>query len=486
MFSADHPLTEKAPLLPIVCSLIAGIVIGHGLSVSGCLPSLGTSTLLLPLLIGFVALVSLTILARRYPLLQSLLIYCSMMALGVLLCLRATEQLSRTADSVERAYEVIVASEPAEKAKTMAVDVMLCKSGEKVTCYIWKDEDSRQLRPGDGLLLKTKIEPGFQVYSLRCYVSRWKWDYAALSLRSLSLTDRTRIRFLIWRHRLLEKYRLLGAADDAFAVLAAMTLGDKSALTKELKDTYSVSGASHVLALSGLHLSIIYLLLSGITFSRVRRRVWSQALIVLSIWAFALLVGLPVSVVRSALMISIFALFSLSERPHLSVNLLCLAALIILLSSPLSLFDVGFQLSFMTVFSILVFTPLFTPVTSSRLLRPLYSCLAVSVAAQIGSAPLVAFYFGRFSTYFLLTNLVVIPAAYLLLFGTLLMLLLPPLAPVVVWLTHQLNSILTAITKLPMASLEGLRPSVVQVLLCYVFVATLYAIYWLLKGRRRF
>ena len=276
-----------------------------------------------------------------------------------------------------------------------------------------------------------------------------------------------------------------------------MTLGDKSALSRELRDTYSVTGASHILALSGLHLGILYMLLSYLLLSHYRQRLWSQVVLVLSVWSFAFLVGLPVSVVRSATMISLFALFSVGHRPHLSVNLLCLAALIILLLNPYSLFDVGFQLSFVSVASILLLLPLFAPdpfpqveSTSSptvfqRLSSVLVSMLAVSLAAQVGVAPLVAYHFGHFSTYFLLTNLIVLPAAYLVLCGTLVMLLLPFIAPAVLWLVGRLNYILTWVAQLPLSSINDLHPSWVQVVAYYLLVASLSGALCVWRGRWR-
>jgi competence protein ComEC len=294
--------------------------------------------------------------------------------------------------------------------------------------------------------------------------------------------EQCKVRFLRLRHRLLMKYRDMGAEDDSYAVLAAMTLGDKSALSRELRDTYSITGASHVLALSGLHLGILYLLFSRLTMRR-RFRVCSQALLVAAIWAFVMLTGMPVSMVRSAIMISIFAVFATGYRPNMSVNLLCLAAILILLQNPYALYDVGFQLSFTTVLSILVLMPLFDKnITkekprnglTDKMIRAVKDCLAISVAAQIGVAPLIAFYFGRFSTYFLLTNLIVVPAAYLILYGTLLMLFIPALSPVVIGIVGMLNKTLTLIAHLPFASIEGLHPNALQIVLCYLLVAIIY------------
>jgi competence protein ComEC len=243
-----------------------------------------------------------------------------------------------------------------------------------------------------------------------------------------------------------------------------------------------------VLALSGLHLGILYMLLSWLTFSHRRRHVISQLILVISVWAFAFLVGLPVSIVRSATMISLFAIFTISYRPHLSVNLLSLTALLILTIDCSALFDIGFQLSFLSVLSILLLMPLtqkerpFTwqmmrqPPRKHKVVATLRDMLFISIAAQIGTAPLVAYYFGRFATYFLLTNLIVIPAAYLILCGTIVMLILPSCSGIILLAVGALNYLLTQITRLPMASLEGLHPSVTQVFLYYVVVLSLTCI----------
>jgi competence protein ComEC len=259
-----------------------------------------------------------------------------------------------------------------------------------------------------------------------------------------------------------------------------MTLGDKSALTHDLKDTYSRTGASHVLALSGLHLGIIYTLLSMLVVGR-RWQTVTQVIMIISIWAFVFLVGMPTSVVRAAVMLTVYALLALGHRRRMSVNTLAFTAIAMLLVSPRALFDVGFQMSFMAVFCILLFVPLFLRPVSARyqmthrLARWLLSMVAVSVAAQIGVAPLIAYYFGRFSCYFLLTNFIVIPAATAILYLTLATLLLPPLGIVLSWVVTGLNATLLYIAAMPGATIDGLHPSVgLTVSLYGVILATYY------------
>ena len=294
---------------------------------------------------------------------------------------------------------------------------------------------------------------------------------------SVSRLDRSKTYFLAQRAKLLDRLSESGLDGSVYAVVAAMTLGDKSQLTKELRDTYAVSGASHILALSGLHLGIIYTLLS-LLLSRRRWQVISQVVIIVCIWLFVFLVGMSASVVRSAVMITVYALLSLGHRDKMSVNTLAFAAIVMLLFNPKSLFDVGFQLSFMAVLAILLFYPLFESVWSQqflfghRLFRWLWTTLAVSCAAQIGVAPLIAYYFGRFSCYFLLTNLVVVPAATLILYLSLLVLLIPSLAYLLIYIVDVRNQLLLWITMLPGASIEGLHPTLLQVWrTCVIFGA---------------
>ena len=294
-----------------------------------------------------------------------------------------------------------------------------------------------------------------------------------------SRLDRSKTYFLEQRAKLLDRLSESGVDGSVYAVVAAMALGDKSQLTRELKDTYAVSGASHILALSGLHLGILYTLLS-LLLSRRRWQVLSQVVIIVCIWLFVFLVGMSASVVRSAVMFTVYALLSLGHRDKMSVNTLAFAAIVMLLLNPKSLFDAGFQMSFMAVLAILLFYPLFESVWSQpflfdhRIFKWLWTMLAVSCAAQIGVAPLIAYYFGRFSNYFLLTNLVVLPAATLILYLSLLVLLIPSLAYLLIYIVEALNHLLSWIATLPGASIEGLHPTLLQVWMTYVIIGAVY------------
>lgn len=303
----------------------------------------------------------------------------------------------------------------------------------------------------------------------------------------VSKLERSRNYFLSQRTRLLVRLSENGVDGNVYAVVAAMTLGDKSQLTKELRETYTVTGAAHVLALSGLHLSIIYTLLS-LFFCRQRWQIVSQVLIVISIWLFVFLVGMSSSVVRSAVMLTVYALLSLGDRNRMSVNTLAFTAIIMLMVHPLSLFDIGFQLSFLAVLSILIWYPVFEGVIpqsflmSHRLVRWFWSLLAVSCAAQLGTAPLIAYYFGRFSSLFLITNLVVLPFAPLIIYLTLAVLFIPSLAYILVYIVSALNGVLNFMASIPWVSIEALHPSILQIMMIYVIIAATYLLIDRLSG----
>ena len=479
----SKPFWNEAPLFRLAVCLMAGIVVGDAVAVGWWL------------LLIFVAMVVLALLLWKYEHWQSIAIALCFVVLGWLLMERQKVSLVVDWPKNEVCYEAVVISEPVEKPKTMAVDVLLAESGRKLKCYLYKDDRSRRLCIGDGLKIQSRIETNTEWrrgsfdyrryleihgFTGRTFVASWKWQKAKISLAQLSRIERMRLTFLKYRSRLLSRFNSAAEGnDDAYAVVAAMALGDKSALTQELKDVYSVTGASHILALSGLHLGIIYALLSLFVFSR-RWQVFSQMIIILSIWAFVFLVGMSTSVVRSAMMLSVYALLSLGHRDRMSVNTLAFTAIVTLMISPMSLFDVGFQMSYMAVLSILLFTPMMEGVftaeylMSHRVVRWLWGMIIVSLSAQIGTAPLIAYYFGRFSCYFLLTNFIVIPAAMLILYLSLVVLLIPSLTYILFNIVAALNSLLTKIASMPGASIDDLHPTKIQTTMIYVIIVAVY------------
>ena len=417
------------------------------------------------LLLIFIIMVAATWLLWRWPMVQSTGILMCIFCLGMLR-MHTSEKSSLENHRVEG----VVFSEPSEKPKTIAIDLLVPKTGESVRLYLWKDNISRSLMLGSSVVVDDVSKP---------FVRSDGWHMGGSGMSSMSRWERIRLWFLLQRHDLLDRYRNVDASDESYAVLAAMTLGDKSALSSDVRTVYSISGASHILALSGLHLGIIYMLLYRLTAGR-RRFVFSQIVIIVGIWSFAFLTGLSTSVVRSATMVSVYSLFSLAGRCRSSVNLLCFTALLMLLVQPSLLSDIGFQLSFAAVLSILLLLPLMESFFPEYYLiqhpwqRTLYNIIGVTLAAQIGVAPLIAYHFGRFSTYFLLTNFIVVPAATVILYGALFVFIIPSSGSILLWIVEILNKALGFVSRMPCASIEGLHPTLLQVCLIYSIVICLY------------
>lgn len=472
---------KTAPLLHIVVCLIAGIVAGEYIRMP------------FPLFPVLLVSVVVSLFLGRRPYVQSAAVGVCVFVLGWLVMEQRQEAIRVEWPDVEVAYEAVVISEPVEKKKTVGVDLLLVNSGRKIKCYLYKDERSRHLRIGVGLKMRSVIRANrewrsgnfsykryleIHGFTGSTFVAGWKWQLAKVSLRDISRLERAKLFFLKLRSRLLSRLRNQGGSGDSYAVVAAMALGDKSSLTKELRDVYSVTGGAHVLALSGLHLGIIYMLLSWLIVGR-RWRTVSLLVIILSIWAFVFLVGLSTSVVRSAIMLSTYAVLSLGHRDKMSLNTLAFTAIVMLIVNPLSLFDIGFQMSFVAVGSILLLLPLFEEITPMQflldhpILKWLLTMVAVSCAAQLGTAPLIAYYFGRFSTYFLLTNLIVIPAVTLILYLSVIVIVIPSLLHLLLYIAGLLNLILGKIAVLPGASVE-IHPSLLQTLLVYVVILASY------------
>lgn len=222
------------------------------------------------------------------------------------------------------------------------------------------------------------------------------------------------------------------------AIAKALLLGIKDHLDNDLKKSYSAAGAMHVLAVSGLHVGIVYLFLQSV-FGRLRRTRSGAKLFgvlsILTIWIYALITGLSPSVLRAATMFSVVALSEIAAKKGNVYNTLGVAAFLLLLFDPYLIYSVGFQLSFTAVFGIVYLQPKIYRLVDFDfwLLDKIWAITCVSIAAQIATFPLTALYFHQFPTYFLISNLVVIPAATLMLISGILMLLLDPIS-------HQLGA----------------------------------------------
>lgn len=236
---------------------------------------------------------------------------------------------------------------------------------------------------------------------------------------------------ILERFRLAVKGVLFENMDyDSASFSFAMLFGSKAEISESDFEVYSASGIVHLLAVSGLNIGflvIIFNFLFGLF--RVNRKV-SAILISLIILVYASLCNFSASVTRATIMTIVSFYAILRGRQYDGLNSIALTALIILLISPFSLFDRGFLLSFVSVFSIFCLMPVFGGWFEKFLPRKLSSSLALTLSAQIGTMPVSILFFGQISWYALLSNFLIIPittVAFVLLFASTIIVLIVPL-----------------------------------------------------------
>ena len=295
------------------------------------------------------------------------------------------------------------------------------------------------------------------------------------------------------RKELTSKYVEQGLSGDTYDIVAAMTLGEKKGISKEVRKTFSASGGAHILALSGMHLGILFMIL---TFLLPTKR-WPKISVLtelFAIWAFVFLIGFQPSLVRAALMLTIYSIAKMLSRNTRSLDVLAVTAALLLVISPQWLFDVGFQMSFAAVTGILLlYGQIFRFLTYREkesgqpsvwiTCRRVFSdgivgLVVISLTAQLGVAPLVAYYFGNFPTYFLLTNFIVTPAAFLIIALAIGMLVGLPLQEPLTAVVQGMHASLLWIKNLPYSNLE-VRLSVWQTILVYVIIISLCCLVYL-------
>jgi competence protein ComEC len=218
----------------------------------------------------------------------------------------------------------------------------------------------------------------------------------------------------------LTKVKTLIDSPENLGVISALAVGNRNYLDKETKESYSDSGAMHVLAVSGLHVGLVWYMLN-IIFGFLKSHRKTCLLYFFStlslLWLYVMVTGMSPSVVRAGVMLSILTASRLMKRGSVSSNPVFLSAFIILIFEPYLLLDVGFQLSYLAVFGILFFQPkiiaLYSP--KNRVARYFWELTAVSLAAQSGTLIPAIYYFNKFPTYFLLTNYIVLPLVTIIL-----------------------------------------------------------------------
>ena len=260
-------------------------------------------------------------------------------------------------------------------------------------------------------------------------------------------------------------------------IALALLLGQKESLGKEVKQAYSATGTQHILAVSGLHVGIIYsILLLPLTFFKQKGQLLQKSYLILVlglIWIYALMTGFSPSVVRAVVMFSLVTLGQMRKRKPSIWNILAFSALLLLVLDPAIQTDLGFQLSYLAVAGIVGLQPILLRMwaPSNRVLDYFWQMATVTLAAQLITSPLTLHYFHTFPTYFLVANLLIVPLSYIILCAGVPFLLLAwipmvgsTLGAIVDFLLFIQNEITYTLQEFPAALWQGIHLSLAGML----------------------
>ena len=503
-----HLHWHKAPLVRITIPLALGIVNGFFLYPS-------QNVLWFSVACAMLAILCLVIFRKHWRLYNRSFIF-GMIATVIFYLLGISLSISRSsyreysrhfafrADS----YQANVIDYPTQRAKstrvlirvTGALDSLGAGHGAncQVLAYFPFDLQADTLIPGDELifsqmprLVEEVRNPG--QFDFRSYLTNLG-VVATVYLRDDVIFQRNQddaehiVYFLpVLREKAISALRSFDIDNRELGVISALVLGKRELVESDLREAFTNTGTVHILAVSGLHVGIIYLfaasLLGKIMPGRSTRLI-KLIIVIALLWLYAGITGFSPSVLRAATMFSFLAVGKFDKRVSNVYNMLAASALVLLLFDPFLILQVGFQLSYLAVTGIVYLFPKIYGLAKmpTVFLDKAWALFCVSVAAQIATFPLSVYYFNQFPVYFFLSNLLVIPLATAILYSGLICVLLAWLpfinllaAFIVKYTTWMLNEIVLLFGILPHPVIDGLRFSGLAVIVVYGLILTLVA-----------
>lgn len=397
----------------------------------------------------------------------------------------------------------ILTERPKEKAQSWALKLEQ-ENGTHLLLYIGKnweapEQDSTtfaSLQIGDTILANIRHlnatnlceDQTFKIYNTNlfhqgicatAYTPHYQW------LVRPCQTERTFLTSVKALHeRLHDIYDDHGINGEAGSIIEAMTIGRKANLSSDTRNAYANAGISHILALSGFHVGIIVLMIQFFFLKNIMPFRWqwiSNLLIIATLWCYALLTGMSPSLVRATTMFTILLLCQSFSRENIGINSCAFAFFFMLCINPFYLHNIGFQLSFIAVGGICLYAQRITHScpTHNPLIRFFWSLIFITFICALFTAPLVAYYFGKFTLISLVSNLIIFPFVYLLIGASILwwvFLWCEPinnaLTDLLNWTANTLNSIVERLSSLPFATIEW-HPNIFTTLICYVLLLVL-------------
>ena len=509
----------EIPFLLLLLPFLAGIGLGIYLPLPG-----STLAFFIILIILTAVFIGLNIAYKslnlyKFKWLGGILIHSILFLLGWLLTINYNELNDKDHFSGKKADYLVVkiSNEPkltGELVKFTIVAEHGIVKGNTITAsgnllITIKDKAARQLYYGDELLIPSTyntIDPPFNPaeFNYKQYLANQNIHYQEyLTDGQYYILAKNKGNGLITyslrlRQRLVEKLKLHLRSSEAIAVASTLILGYKADLSNDVLQAYSKTGTIHVLSVSGAHVAILFILLNFV-FNFLNRfrfgKTIKPLLIILVIWYYSLLTGFSPAVCRAAVMISMVIIGKTYSRYINTLNILAVSAFFLLLYDPYFILDVGFQLSYLAVFGLIVLQPIVYQWIDikNKWADKIWLLCSVSIAAQVITFPLSAYYFHQFPVYFLVSNLfIAIPSEIIMSVGIAYLILpdIPYVSASLGWVLEKsillMNNVLTAVEHFPYSGINKIWITSLEYILLYMIIISLfYFLYdkkvWLLK-----
>lgn len=494
----------QTPYMLFVLALMAGIAIALFLPVS----RFGYYFVLLVLVLAIVSFLGLAFISKwqNYRLFDmgGLVFVVVLICVGFVLTWKDHPAINRQHFSRFKASYLLgyISREPIERGTFLTAEVRLVavkegvykRAGGTLLLRINQQEDTVSLSYGDELLFKNRarqISPPHnpQEFDYAKYMAnRNVWHQAYLSSADFVKTGNKKGSKLVGfalalRSEMIAKFHRYFKDQDAVALLSTLVLGYRAALDQELMQAFTATGTVHVLAVSGMHVGIVFAFLAlGLKWMERKPYLAIVRLFILLffIWSYALLTGFSASVLRAAFMISFLIGGNTFKKKRNTYNNLAASAFFLLLFNPKYLTEIGFQLSYLAVLGMVWLMPKVNALLTSvhKHLQKGIQCVAVSCTAQLTTYPLVLYYFHVFPVYFLPANLFIIVPVTLIIYGGFILLALPVnsftlmVATYLEKLIFLMNKLLLTIEHWPFAKVKSIWIGQLEYIMLYLLLIT--------------
>ncbi len=512
------PIWKKAPFIRLLLPLIAGIILQWYLQISLQV----VVTALIFCTIAFLLFLLLPIALRfKTQALQGLIIQLFIIALGAWLTWQQNVQhhhkwygnyYKDSSYLVVRIDEPLVEKNKSFKAdgyvETVVQDGKAVAAEGKLLLYFSKDSVQPGLKYGDRIIIHKNLQPiknsgnpgafnyqryaAFQGIFHNVFLKDKDWGV----LNGSSKNWFAQLIFSARAYVLGVLQKSVGTNKDELGIAEALLIGYTNDLDKDLVQAYSNTGVVHIIAISGMHLALIYVLLVWL-FAKIpgiNKSKWLQLVLILaSLWLFSLLTGASPSVLRAAVMFSFIAVGKNIFKQASIYNSLAASAFVLLCYNPYYLWAVGFQLSYLAVLSIVIFQkPIYNCIyIKNKWVDKVWRLMAVSTAAQLLTFPVCIYYFHQFPNLFLISNMIAVPLSGIILYAEIILVAFSwiPFAgtymgKLVAALVGLMNKIILWINDFSFAVWDKIPATVLSTWLLYAVVAGFGA--WLILKQKKY